>query len=93
MYLAFNEVTYNLVVEIVNRNPFNALLHILLLFSFQSQLNEDLLQFLIHKIDAELLKSIFLHHKNTSTYACKILYTLLVSITVHHVVVCVKILP
>lgn len=75
-YLVFNEVTYNLVVEIVNRNPFNALLHILLLFSFQSQFNEDLLQFLIHKIDAELLKSIFLHHKkhinicmyNTYTY-------------------------
>lgn len=30
------------------------------LFSFQCQLNENLLQLFIHKVDAELLKSIFL---------------------------------
>lgn len=30
------------------------------LLCFQCELNEDLLQFLIHKVNAELFKSIFL---------------------------------
>lgn len=30
------------------------------LLSLQSQLNEDLLQFLVDKVDAELLKAVFL---------------------------------
>lgn len=33
------------------------------LLSFKRELNEDLLQFLIYKVDAELLKAIFLHRK------------------------------
>jgi len=33
------------------------------LLSFQSQLNENLLQLFIHKVDAELLKSIFLKER------------------------------
>lgn len=33
------------------------------LLSFQSQLNENLLQFFIHKVDTELFKSIFLKGK------------------------------
>lgn len=40
------------------------------LLSFQSQLNENLLQLLIHKVDTELFKSIFLKKKtneNTKT--------------------------
>ena len=36
------------------------LLHILFLLRLQRQLNEDLLQLLIHKVDAKLFKSIFL---------------------------------
>ena len=59
-YLAFNEFTHNLVVEVIDGGPFDALIHILLLLSFEGELNEDLLQFLIDKVDAELLKAIFL---------------------------------
>lgn len=33
------------------------------LLSFQSQLNENLLQFFIHKVDTKLFKSIFLQSK------------------------------
>jgi hypothetical protein len=43
-----------LVVEVFNRLPLDALVHVLLLLLLQSQLNEDLLQTLVHKVDAEL---------------------------------------
>jgi len=43
MYLALNQLTDNFVVEVVNRGPLDAFLHILLLFCFQCELNEDLL--------------------------------------------------
>lgn len=38
----------------------------LYLLSLQRQLNEYLLQFLIYKVDAELLKTIFLRRKQHS---------------------------
>lgn len=66
MYLALNELTHYLVVEVVNRGPLDTLLNILLLLCLQGQLNEDLLKLLIDKVDAELLKSVFLevHDQN-----------------------------
>ena len=68
-HLALNELAHYLVVEVVDGSPFNPLLHILLLLSLQSQLNEDLLQLLIHKVDAELLKPVFLHGKCSNSTA------------------------
>ena len=69
VYLALNEFTDDFVVEVVDRGPFDPLLHILLLLCLQCQLNEDLLKLLIHKVDAELLKSIFLNeNKGKITY-------------------------
>ena len=69
VYLALNEFTDDLIVEVVDRGPFDPLLHILLLLCLQRQLNEDLLKLLIHKVDAELLKSIFLNeNKGKITY-------------------------
>lgn len=59
-YLALNEFADDLVVEVVDGHPFDALLDILLLLCLQSQLYEDLLQLLVHKVDAELLKPVFL---------------------------------
>ena len=61
--LALNEVTDNSVVEVVDGRPSDPLCHILLLLCLQRQLNEDLLKFLIHKIDTELLKPIFLQRE------------------------------
>ena len=62
-YLAFYQVTHDLVVEIIDRSPADTLLDILLLLRFQCQLNENLLQLLVDKVDAKLLKSIFLSQK------------------------------
>lgn len=42
----------------------------LYLLCFQGQLNEDLLQLLIHKVDAELLKAIFLHERWKRKWCC-----------------------
>ena len=45
-----------LVVKVLDRLPLDALVHILLLLLLQRQLNEDLLQALVHKVDAELAR-------------------------------------
>lgn len=64
-YLRFNQVTDNLIIEVVYWGPVDSFLYILFLFCLQCQLNEDLLQLLVDKVDTELLKTIFLSiHKN-----------------------------
>lgn len=67
LYLGLDEFTNNLIVEVVDGCPFDALLHILFLLSLQRQLNENLLQLLIHKVDAKLLKPIFLKSSNMTS--------------------------
>jgi len=52
----FDEITDNLVVEVFDGGPFNLLPDILLLFCFQSELDENLLQFLVDVVDAELFE-------------------------------------
>lgn len=53
------------------------------LLGLQRQLNEDLLQLLIHKVDAELLKSVFLKtFKNaewivTAAFTAKLLWSIM----------------
>ncbi len=59
-HLALDELTNYLVIEVVNGRPFDAFLDVLLLFRLQSQLYKDLLKLLVHKVDAELLETIFL---------------------------------
>lgn len=98
-HFIFNEITHNLVVEVLNGSPLDALLNILFLngrtkkqgyawkkrpdkseakkqqmemrknlhlFSFQSQFNKDLLQLLVDKIYAKLLKAVSLQGESYS---------------------------
>lgn len=55
--LLLNEVTDDLVVEVRDRLPLDALLEVLLLLRLESQLNEQLLQLLVAVVDAELFKT------------------------------------
>lgn len=55
--LLLNEVTDDLVVEVRNRLPLDALLEVLFLLRLESQLNEQLLQLLVAVVDAELFKT------------------------------------
>lgn len=61
--LLFDQVAHDLVVEEFNGSPLNALLHIFLLFQFECQLNEDLLQFFVYIVDTELFETVFLKKK------------------------------
>ncbi len=48
----------NLIIEILNLLPLNALSLILFLLAFDGFINENLLQFLVHKVDAELFERV-----------------------------------
>ena len=52
----FNKVAHDLVVEVLDRRPLDLLPNVLLLFGLERELNEDLLQFLVDVIDAQLLE-------------------------------------
>ena len=56
----FNEVAYNLVIEVFDRVPFYLFPDIFLLFSLEGQFNKDLLKLFIDIIDAELLERVVL---------------------------------
>ena len=56
----FNEVAHDLVVEVLDRSPFDLLLYVFFLLSFQRELNEDLLKFLVNVVDAKLLERVVL---------------------------------
>ena len=58
--LALDQLAHSQVVEEVNLLPLDPLLLILLLLRLQSQFNEDLLQFLVDKVDAELFEAVLL---------------------------------
>lgn len=60
---ALDKFTDDLVVEVVYGCPLYALANVLLLFCLQCQLNKDLLKLLVHKVDTELLKPVFLRKK------------------------------
>ena len=83
-YLALYEFADNPVVEVVYGYPFDALLHVLLLLCLESQLDEDLLQLLVHKVDAELLKPVFLYYRGNKTiYSLYLNCTLLLMMYIH----------
>lgn len=46
--LLFDEITHDLVVEVLNWSPLDALLDVFVLFILQCKLNEDLLELLVH---------------------------------------------
>ena len=58
--LALDQLAHSQVVEEVNLLPLDPLLLILLLLRLQSQFNEDLLKFLVDKVDAELFEAVLL---------------------------------
>lgn len=53
----FNEVTNDNVVEVLHGLPLDALAQVLFLLLLQRQLDEQLLQFLVAEVDAELLEA------------------------------------
>lgn len=55
--LLLNQITDNFVIEIRNVLPLYALLLIFLLFRPQCEFDEELLQFLIAEVDAQLLET------------------------------------
>ena len=59
--LAFlNEITDNFVIEVVDRRPFDLLPDVFFLLGLERQLNKDLLEFLVHIVDAKLLERVVL---------------------------------
>lgn len=54
--LFFDQVTDDFVVEVLYRLPLDSLLQVFFLFGLKSQLNEQLLQFFVAKIDAKLFE-------------------------------------
>ncbi|KAH3684685.1 hypothetical protein WICPIJ_004350 [Wickerhamomyces pijperi] len=58
--LQFDQVTDNFVVEVFDRSPLDLFTDIFVLLGFQSQLDENLLQFLVDIVDTQLLERIVL---------------------------------
>ena len=54
---AINHLADDLVIKVVNVHPLDSLAGILLLLPLQNQLNEELLEFLVAVVDAELFKA------------------------------------
>ena len=52
----FDEVAYNLVVEVFDGIPFNLLSDVFLLLRLQSQFNKNLLELFVDVVDAELFE-------------------------------------
>jgi len=57
LVLLLHKVHDDLIVEVIDVLPGDALPLVLLLFLLQNQLNEELLQFLVAVVDAELFKA------------------------------------
>ena len=71
--LGFNQVHDDLVVEVLDVLPLDALSLVLLLFLFQHQLNEELLKLFITVVDAELFKALKIAREK-SISVCVIVY-------------------
>jgi DNA-directed RNA polymerase subunit F len=59
-YLFLDQIAANLVVKVLDMHPGNLLTLVLVLFSLESELDEDLLQFLVDVVDAKLFEAIVL---------------------------------
>mmetsp|Transcript_2522 Transcript_2522/g.4722 ORF Transcript_2522/g.4722 Transcript_2522/m.4722 type:complete len:377 (-) Transcript_2522:1072-2202(-) len=60
--LALNELDDGLVVEVIHRLPFDALLRILVLLGPKGELDEELLKLLVAVVDVELLHAVLLEY-------------------------------
>lgn len=58
--LLFNKIAADLVVEVIDVLPLNALSKVLLLLGLERELDENLLQLFVDEVDAELLETVFL---------------------------------
>lgn len=58
----FDEVTDDLVVEVLDRVPFDLFADVFFLLSFQGELDEDLLELLVDVVDAKLLEGVILNN-------------------------------
>ena len=58
LWPAFDERAHDLVVEVLDGRPLDTLRGILFLLCLERELDEDLLQLLVHVVDAELLKGV-----------------------------------
>ncbi len=56
--LLFDEVTDDLVVEVLDGSPLDLLVGVLLLFLLEGELDEDLLKLLVDVVDAELFERV-----------------------------------
>mmetsp|Transcript_38632 Transcript_38632/g.97283 ORF Transcript_38632/g.97283 Transcript_38632/m.97283 type:complete len:293 (-) Transcript_38632:1209-2087(-) len=63
--LALDEIAADLVVEELDRLPLDLLASVLVLLLLQGEVDEDLLQLLVHVVDAELFKPIFFKNLKT----------------------------
>ena len=63
--LLLDQIADDLVVEVVDWSPFDLFADVFFLLGLQGELNEDLLQFFIDVIDAELLKRVVLADDGT----------------------------
>jgi hypothetical protein len=54
----FNELTHHFVVKVRHVLPREAFVVVLLLLALDSEVDEDLLKCLVHKVDAELLETV-----------------------------------
>ena len=52
----FDQVAHDLVVEVLDRGPLDLLPNVFLLLGLEGQFDEDLLQFLVDIVDAELFE-------------------------------------
>ena len=57
----FNEIADDFVIEILDGCPFDFFTHVLFLFRFECKFDEDLLQFFVDVIDAELFERVVLY--------------------------------
>jgi hypothetical protein len=58
----FDEVADDLVIEIFDRCPFDLFTDVFFLFSFERQLDEDLLKLFVYVIDAKLFEAVVLNN-------------------------------
>ncbi len=59
----FDEITNDLVVEVLDWCPLYLFPDVLLLFGLEGELNEDLLKLLVDVVDTELLKRVVLSYR------------------------------
>ncbi len=66
----FNEIAHDLVIEVLDRIPFNLFPDVLFLFCLQRKLNKDLLELFVDVVDAKLFERVVLQLLSISELCC-----------------------